>query len=238
MSVLNNSRKQLSTIAIVLAIFGLGASLISTSPALATSYGSSSDATISGSVSSVPTCGYSLSGVSASVALTASGTYNPDKPSGTTTLTGSDSDITISGFPNGTINAECSFYGSAPSAPKMKVNLSPTPTWSGTCTSCGVSYKIGWSVNSSNPIVVTPSQSSAGGAGTTNDCSSGGITLSSATLTTTTSSTLVAISSSTPKQCDAAITISTGMPSGMNDPAGQRAYTVTGPTLTYTYSGS
>ena len=227
--------KQLNSILIALSIFGIGASLISINPALA-DYGGGS-ASISGSVVSVPSCSYSISGVSSSIALTANNQYNPDSASGSTVLSGSDSNIVISGFP-GTINTPCSFYGAVPSSPKMKVNLSNNPSWSGTCLGCSNSYNISWSVNSSTPITVTPSQSSAGGAGTTSDCSSSGVALTAATLSSATSANLITISGSTPKQCDANMTISTPMPSGINNPAGQRTYTVTGPTVTYTYSGS
>ena len=228
--------KQLNSILIALSIFGIGASLISINPALA-DYGAG-NSSISGSVVSVPSCSYSISGVSASIALTSNNQYNPDSASGSTVLSGSDSDIVISGFPGGTINSPCSFYGAVPSSPKMKVNLSNSPSWSGTCLLCGASYNISWSVNSSTPITVTPSQSSAGGAGTTSDCSSSGVALTAATLSSATSANLITISGSIPKQCDAAMTISTPMPSGINNPAGQRTYTVTGPTVTFTYSGS
>lgn len=227
--------KQLNSILIALSIFGIGASLISINPALA-DYGGG-NASISGSVVSVLSCSYSISGVSPSIALTSNNNYNPDSASGSTVLSGSDSNIVISGFP-GTINTPCSFYGAVPSSPKMKVNLSNTPSWSGTCSACSASYNISWSVNSSTPITVTPSQSSTGGAGTTSDCSSSGVVLTAATLSSATSANLITISGSTPKQCDAAMTISTPMPSGINNPAGQRTYTVTGPTVTYTYSGS
>ena len=227
--------KQLNSILIALSIFGIGASLISINPALAT-YGDG-NASISGSVVSVPACSYSISGVSSSIALTANNQYNPDSVSGSTVLSGSDSNIVISGFP-GAINTPCSFYGSTPSSPKMKVNLSNTPSWSGTCSACSGSYNISWSVNSSTPITVTPSQSSAGGTGTTSDCSSSGVALTAATLSSATSANLITISGSTAKQCDANMAISTPMPSGINNPAGQRTYTVTGPTVTYTYSGS
>jgi len=224
--------KQLNSILIALSIFGIGASLISINPALA-----DGNASISGSVVSVPSCSYSISGVSPSIALTSNNQYNPDSASGSTVLSGSDANIVISGFP-GTINTPCSFYGAVPSSPKMKVNLSNNPSWSGTCLGCSNSYNISWSVNSSTPITVTPSQSSAGGAGTTSDCSSSAVALTAATLSSATSANLITISGSTPKQCDANITISTPMPSGINNPAGQRTYTVTGPTVTYTYSGS
>ena len=227
--------KQLNSILIALSIFGIGASLISINPALAT-YGDG-NASISGSVVSVPACSYSISGVSSSIALTSNNQYNPDSASGSTVLSGSDSNIVISGFP-GTINTPCSFYGAVPSSPKMKVNLSNTPSWSGTCSACSASYNISWSVNSSTPITVTPSQSSNGGSGTTSDCSASGIALTPATLSSATSANLITISGSTPKQCDAAMTISTPMPSGLNNPAGQRTYTVTSPTVTFTYSGS
>ena len=235
MSFIKRFNKQLNSILIALSIFGIGASLISINPALAT-YGDG-NASISGSVVSVLQCSYSISGVSSSIALTANNQYNPDSASGSTVLSGSDSNIVISGFP-GTINTPCSFYGAVPSSPKMKVNLSNTPSWSGTCSACSASYNISWSVNSSTPITVTPSQSSAGGAGTTSDCSSSGVALTAATLSSATSANLITISGSTAKQCDANMAISTPMPSGINNPAGQRTYTVTGPTVTYTYSGS
>ena len=236
MSFIKRFNKQLNSILIALSIFGIGASLISISPALAT-YGDGNNASISGSVVSVPTCSYSISGVSSSIALTANNQYNPDSASGSTVLSGADSNIVISGFP-GAINTPCSFYGSTPSSPKMKVNLSSSPGWSGTCFLCSASYNISWLVNSSTPITVTPSQSSAGGAGTTSDCSASGVALTPATLSSTTSANLITISGSTPKQCDSAMTISTPMPSGLNNPAGQKTYTVTGPTVTFTYSGS
>ena len=227
--------KQLNSILIALSIFGIGASLISINPALAT-YGDG-NASISGSVVSVPACSYSISGVSSSIALTSNNQYNPDSASGSTVLSGSDSNIVISGFP-GTINTPCSFYGAVPSSPKMKVNLSNNPSWSGTCLGCSNSYNISWSVNSSTPITVTPSQSSTGLPGTTSDCSSSGVALTAATLSSATSANLITISGSTAKQCDANMAISTPMPSGINNPAGQRTYTVTGPTVTFTYSGS
>ena len=235
MSFIKRFNKQLNSILIALSIFGIGASLISINPALAT-YGDG-NASISGSVVSVLQCSYSISGVSSSIALTANNQYNPDSVSGSTLLSGSDSNIVISGFP-GAINTPCSFYGSTPSSPKMKVNLSNTPSWSGTCSACSASYNISWSVNSSTPITVTPTQSSAGGLGTTSDCSSSGVALTAATLSSATSANLITISGSTAKQCDANMANSTPMPSGINNPAGQRTYTVTGPPVTFTYSGS
>ncbi|MEN9324302.1 MAG: hypothetical protein RL414_56 [Actinomycetota bacterium] len=223
--------KRVYSLLLAISIIGVAASALTFTSASADFSGASTSA----SVRSVPTCDYSISGVSSSISLTPSGDYNPDKI-GSTVLTGADPSIVISGYPGGVLGAECSFYGSAPTGPKMKVNLGSSLLWSSNCVGSGCgSTKLEWSTSSSNPISVAATQSTAGSGDTRTDCSSGGISLNSTSLTNTTPATLISIVASTPKQCDANIAVSTTIPSGINYPAGQHTYTITGPTLIFTY---
>lgn len=226
MSVNTIAKRTFACLGVVLSSSALVISLTGFSPASAwgSGGGDGTSQSLGVTVNSVAKCAYSLSGISSSIAMTASKTYNPDDNS-QTSLTGSDSGIILSAYPDGNPSTPCSFYGSS-SAGKIIVSVPSTPTWSGTVTSTTLS----WTNDNSNKLNLVPT----GGA----DCTSSGATLATLGLFTgSVSGNLVTItSSSAPKACTVGNSISSLIPKGLNSPQGAKTYSVTGPTITYTLS--
>lgn len=228
------SPQLISTASISLGIAGLllsfatftvnTAGAASWSPTPSASPSSASSQVVTSSVTTVPLCAYSMSGVQSPLTLSASKVYNPDS-SDLTVLSGIDTGVLLGAYPGGDSSQPCSFYGNA-SGGRISVSIPDTAKWTGT--SGGTTFT--WDVNSSSRgMGINPSKKS--------DCTSAGVNPPSALLYTSSnkSSDLITITSSgSPKQCTVDATYSTSIPSGLNAPGGFQTYSMSGPTLTYT----